>query len=216
MSITFEEWIRWNFDRPEAVEPSKALALDVRHAKWEQDTRTRLAHLIRLFEDPVDVLRPYSDNQIGMSLLGMFDSGGRGWFRPSDYRNQREEFARLVHAVGQLVVMLTAARCPNKPDSHEKTRIGSALYMFWDIAPIWPVDGSQDWLLDVCLEEMRAVLVGSNHCVAQCHALHGLGHFQLYHPDRTTPIVDEFLSTRARAHPEVRDYAMLARGGRVI
>jgi hypothetical protein len=92
-----------------------------------------------------------------------------------------------------------------------------ACYMWWDIIPLYGglgmysgiIDPINDAVLHVCSEVLK---LNSEACLES--ALHGLGHWHLYIPDRTQPIVRNFLK-RTDLSPALRSYAERAAEGAV-
>lgn len=54
-----------------------------------------------------------------------------------------------------------------------------------------------------------------DHLSCQEGALHGLGHWQLYYPDRVVPIIDAYLASDI-TKPELAQYAQNARRGEIL
>jgi len=54
-----------------------------------------------------------------------------------------------------------------------------------------------------------------DHIACQESALHGLGHWAHSYPERVEKIVDEFLTHNENLRPELKQYALQARSGKV-
>lgn len=77
-----------------------------------------------------------------------------------------------------------------------------------DDAGVDALRGVDDAILHVMARTLR---LESEAC--REGALHGLGHWRRAHPDRTTTIIDEWLAGDPIISPELRQYALSARGG---
>lgn len=210
--ITFEDWITWMFDRDEG-----GWEHDVRGSDhpWLANSRMLTEHFIRLHEAPRTVLAPYSNEQIGFGLWALYSSHSEVGAPFAESRVPRDLFHRAIRSVATLVRELAPKRL-DRSESVNGDTLHGALYMFWDIAPIWPFDptDADKETLDVCLSQMQSVL-HVPHPVAAYHALHGLGHFALHVADRTAPVIDAWLATQPRIGPTIREYAERARLGNV-
>src|SRR5262249_33104418 len=92
--------------------------------------------------------------------------------------------------------------------------LNSPCYMWWDITPVpsGATDADQGPLTDACLSVMeRTLALDSIAC--QENALHGLGHWHSHFPERVESIIDAFLTSDPNIRPELRKYALSARGG---
>jgi hypothetical protein len=89
--------------------------------------------------------------------------------------------------------------------------------MWWDILPLaaQPNDPDQTGLDREILGVMESTLrLDSVAC--QESALHGLGHWQHYYPQRVTEIINSFLRRQTGLREELRTYAMSAFRGCVL
>ncbi len=58
---------------------------------------------------------------------------------------------------------------------------------------------------------MQTLCLNSDACRES--ALHGLGHWHLYHSDKVEDIIDDFLASPAKVSCKLREYALAAREG---
>lgn len=210
--ISFEDWVEWMFDRRGT---DWVWEEEFEWQPWLQNRRLVAEHAIRLHNNPVPVLSRFSNEQAGDGLWILYSSATEYCMFSESCKLPTELYHLLIMSLVPLLRQLLPERLPLSDES-ESDRIACAVYMFWDIAPIWP-DRSTDSdkaELDVCLDEMRQALM-IPHPAAHKHALHGLGHFCLYARERTTPIIDDWLKTNPRILPSIREYALLARVGGV-
>lgn len=210
--ISFEDWVVWMFDRDHG-----SWEHDVRDSDfpWLANSRLLTEHFIRLHEAPRTVLVPFRNEQIGSGLWALYSSHSAVGAPFAGPQVPRDLFHRAIRSVATLIRELAPKRI-DRSESINGDKLHGALYMFWDIAPIWPFDptDADRETLEVCLSEMRSALEVP-HPVAAYHALHGLGHFAIQVPDRTTPIIDAWLATRPRIGPTLVEYAERARIGNV-
>jgi hypothetical protein len=208
--ISFEDWVTWMFDR--AVGDWE-WDIDTCDCPWLDNTNLLTAHFVRLHDAPRLVLNPYSNDQIGWGLKALY-SGASDVGSPYTNPDVPDELRfRAIRSIATLIREIAPRRLP-RDESLNGDALYLALYMYWDIAPIWPFgpNAADHSKLEVCLSEMKAAL-SVDHPVAAYHALHGLGHFALQVRDRTTPIIDSWLATRPNIGPALRDYAAAARTG---
>ncbi|MEM1184632.1 MAG: hypothetical protein AAGI53_06470 [Planctomycetota bacterium] len=208
-TISFDDWIRFYFDRTEG---DWAFDPDAEEPAWLERPLDLTEHFIRLHDSANQVLRPYSSFQIGQGLWSLY-SGASDFGAPYTKRAvPRKHMHRAIRAVGTLVREFL----PRRLSRNDLGEIHGALYMFWDITPIWPHKTgpyeAED--LDVCLSEMQGCLT-VDHPTAHYHALQGLGHFALINPSRCREIIDLWLETRPALDNALREYAARARDGDV-
>ena len=91
-------------------------------------------------------------------------------------------------------------------------RFNYACYRWWDVFPGWP--DPNDPASDECLAVMqRCLTLSHNGCLEG--ALHGLGHWHVYFPDRVDSIIETFLKARSALRAELVRYARRAKCGGV-
>ncbi len=182
-------------------------------APWLDNHRLLTEHFIRLHEAPRTVLAPFSNEQVGIGLWALYSNHSAIGAPFAAPHVPGFVFYRAIRGVATLIRELAPKRIDRKESVNGDTLHG-ALYMFWDIVPIWPfqpTDADRE-TLGVCLSEMQAAL-HVPHPTAAYHALHGLGHFAHSVPDQTVPIIDAWLATRPKIGPNLREYADDARRG---
>ena len=201
--VDFDDWVAATFD------PG---AEDV----WPPP-RQELAHLTRLFLDPVPPLAALDDDEIGVGLWSVLDSGGAGTaLAIGDVDLPIEDRVACVRAIVPLHRALLVPRCPERLGhrSEDGGRLATTLYMFWDEACFGgpPDDRLGDLLEDAVLEVLEDVL-RLPHAGAQESALHGLGHRIGRHPERAPAIIDRWLRSGEARDPRLVAYAEAARSG---
>lgn len=98
----------------------------------------------------------------------------------------------------------------------DKSDFGTAVYMIWDMDNI---EGSLFRKLPHLVEPAFSVLSTALDCRSyscQISALHGLGHVQHLHPERTEALIDAALAREDHLHPDLIGYAKDARSGNVL
>jgi hypothetical protein len=201
--IGFEDWVIAVFDTTvEDPSPPPALAL---------------SHLTRLFNDPVPALELFTDDEIGVGLWSVLDSGGAGTVMVLNDRSLPVlDRIACVDAMRRLYGKLLAPRCSprlghtNDPGSG----LEMVLYMFWDVASFAgpPDDWDGDLLEDAVLGLLEAVLY-VNHAGLQESAIHGLGHRVGRHPQRAANILVRWKRRGLVCDPRLRSYADAAQVG---
>ena len=225
MSVTFEKWIRWVFDRPidegdpwywsysgDVVSPNGAHAVE---------------YLTSLFSKAPEVLKPYSNAQAeqGLQFLlsracsdecYLFDS----WFDESIAWGLRK---MCIDSVETMFSEFYRSRCSERfSPSVESWKTADPLhgscFMWWDF--VTSTGGCKDervlfQVRDACLDVMGAILK-INFRPSWWSALHGLGHWGTYNQSKADLFIETFLSDREHVlGTELRAYAEKAKLGEI-
>jgi hypothetical protein len=202
-AIEFEDWVVAVFD-PSVDDP------------WPP-VEQELAHLHRLVADPVSALIGVDDEEIGVGLWSILDSGGAGTVMALNEASlPLDERIACIRSFPTLYRELFVPRCTERLGhlGEQGGRLEMACYMFWDIAafggPPFEREGNllEDAVLDVLDDVLRL-----DHAACQESAIHGLGHRVSRHPDRAPAILDRWLARGAPRDARLRDYAAAARTG---
>ena len=222
--ITFEEWVRYVFDHP-VLDPQW----------WWQDEDTglyqawnervnpgrTLAYLTRLFEDPSGLLGRFTRAQInqGLNLLvSPACSNHMSVLRDQSlpWPDRRRCIEAMVPLYGELMAPVYGDDLGhNEHGPCDPERPTFSCYMWWDVIPLHGGLGEPDGVRidDAVLRVFEQVLtLRAESCLES--VLHGLGHWHDDLPDRTEPIVREFLK-RTDLSPALRRYAEYAAVGEV-
>lgn len=215
---SYEEWVRHVFDHPaQAPEWWHDAGLYEEGDRWdeESDPALTLSYLTRLFEQPEELIERYTVGQIDQGLYYLVNNGcSDHMFVLRDESIAWEDRRRCVLAMIPLYRKLMA---PVFGNALGHTRQGwaddrgvsnIACYMWWDVMP--PFDGFDDDVLHVFEEVLK---LESEACLES--ALHGLGHWQMYMPERVISIVKKFLAARTDISYTLRAYAFRAAVGDV-
>lgn len=216
-ACSFEEWLASYFDHPVPKSLNDFGRNATRLCKTTPVTETE--YVIRAFEDPHTALWRFSDDQLGGGLWMML-SGGRAdnWQYPFHFEHESISWPlkeRAIRSIYTLYERLFAVRCSNKLAHLNETSawLDTACYMWWDIFPTYRRIATvvrerlNDELVDVMARALRL-----NSVACQESALHGLGEWQINYPERTQPLIDDFLKQKT-LRPELRRYALSARSG---
>jgi len=212
----FNAWLRYLFDRPpeDLGRDPWYWRVDEPPSEWmsryaQHDDPVATAERIRrLFGDAGNLLRPYSDEQVGHGLKMIVDSNLDGQIRALTDRTVPVTLRTAgLRSIVTLFAQVFAARLQGD-GSQSRSTLESICFMFWDTAPI--VELGEDTVLDV-LEDTLAL--SSVPC--QRAALHGLGHAHMSAPKQVQVIVDRWLQKHPHAPQDLREYAMQARAGMV-
>jgi hypothetical protein len=181
-----------------------------------------LEYLIRLFSDPLAAFEPYYfDEEIGQALWYVASSGGSDFmFLLSDSNVSLPLRKACAGAIFDLYAKLFAVKCtPHlshliRTAQPDVSPINMPCYMWWDILPYLgkPDDPDHRQIDPVMLDVMRRTL-DLESVACREGALHGLGHWHAIYPNDVEEIVDTFLASHLQIAPELRDYALSARGG---
>ena len=201
--IEFEDWVVAVFD-PAVEDPWPPPAQD-------------LEHLGRLLADPAGALEGLTDDEIGVGLWSILDSGGAGTVLAL---NEEElplgDRIACVRAFPKLYRDLFVPRCTERLGhlSEQGNRLEMICYMFWDVASFGGPAGTREGNLleDAVLDVLDDVL-RMEHAACQESAIHGLGHRVGRHPERAPAILDRWLKSGAVRDERLRSYARGARTG---
>jgi hypothetical protein len=203
VEVPFEDWVVAVFDAT-VEDPWPPSAQD-------------LAHLTRLFRDPVGALEGLSDEEIGVGLWSVLDSGGAGTVLAlNDAALPLDDRIACVAAIRTLYRDLFLPRCAERLGhlSEQDGRLEMICYMFWDVASFGGPAGEREGNLleDAVLDVLEDTLY-FEHAACQESAIHGLGHRIGRHPDRAPAVLDRWLRSGPVRDPRLRTYANAARTG---
>jgi hypothetical protein len=201
--VSFEDWVVGVFD-PTAEDP------------WPPVDQ-ELEYLTRLFSDPVGTLEGLSDEEIGVGLWSVLDSGGAGTaLALNDAALPLEAGVACVHQIRNVYREPFVPRCAKRLGhlSEQDGRLEMICYMFWDVAVFGGPPGQREGNLfeDAVLDVLEDTLY-LEHAACQESAIHGLGHRIGRHPERTPAILDRWIRSGPLSDPRLRAYAEAARTG---
>lgn len=225
--IMFDEWVRHVFDRPitgqawyESFDAGNDWLWD------EMRDVDAVAFLTKAFENTGHILVRFSDAQLNQGLHWLISNTS------SDHMLSVDNTAvswptrrRCIQSFFRLFETLFATRCtnhlshldlvPSATPAHVSP-LNSVCYMWWDALPIYgkPDDTAHAAPDMECLQVMEQTLHLDN-IACQESALHGLGHWQMYYPEKIMGIIDRFLTSHRVLLPELENYALAARVGSV-
>lgn len=221
--ISYAQWVRFVFDHPVLdpqwwwQDPESGY-----RQEWnaEADTVRTLSYLTQLFEQPEELVQRFTHRQIDQGLNYLVSNAcSDHMFVLRDEKLPWAERRRCIDAMIPLYAKLMAPVYQNElghlQTEDDLERINFACYMWWDIIPLY---GGMDHpdrerITDAVLHVFAHVLkLRAESCIES--ALHGLGHWHLYVPARTEPIVRRFLK-RTDISAELRRYAEDAASGAV-
>jgi hypothetical protein len=225
-ALSFEDWIEHAFGHEVRFQRPQWF-FDDDPDWWDPEPAEAVAHLTRLFEEPVEPLYWFTDAQIAQGLTYLVStsaSGDNGWLYA--FEVPIADRIRCVDAVVSLFAKLFLPRC-TADLSHLNAPVTGPLnivcYMWWDEFPCiaLPDDPHYPTLHRHALKAMERILA-LDSIACQESALHGLGHWRgnCPCPAEVTAIVDRFLESSAGPQRQ-RDarlvaYAKSARSGCVL
>ena len=203
VAVPFEDWVVGVFD-PTVEDP------------WPP-VEQELEYLTRLFSDPIGTVEGLSDEEIGVGLWSVLDSGGAGTaLALNDATLPLDARIACVHQIRTLYRELFVPRCAERLGhvSEQGGRLEMICYMFWDVAVFGGPPGEREGNLfeDAVLDVLEDTLY-LEHAACQESAIHGLGHRVSRHPERAPAILDRWLRTGPIRDARLRIYAQAARTG---
>jgi hypothetical protein len=221
----FDAWVKYIFDHPvDDHLPQWYFQPDAPLWNETAEPATTVHYMTNLFENIAELCKPYSDAQLNQGFWFLVSNGGSShMFTLMDKSVGRQERESCIRAMNNVFERLFAVRCSSHL-SHTLTTydpamnpLNSVCYMWWDIIPIdgKPDDLSERWLNDTCLDVMQHSL-NLPFLACQESALHGLGHWHYIYGERVQDIINSFLDANPDIHPQLKTYALSARGGCVL
>jgi hypothetical protein len=212
--VTFEAWLDETFGRAVMGETyPQFVNRDV--MDWPDSVRDAdaLIYLTRVFEQPEDSLRYFSDCQIAAALWELGPGDSHCIYNRDIPILDRE---RLIASVETFFRDFFDRRCAPALSHAAREHISplnSACYMWWEniIMGGSKEDPNAARLHDKDLDVMEAVLLLPNLACKEA-ALHGLGH-EVRRSDRARAIIDRFLGESADIEPALVQYARAASSG---
>ena len=210
--VSFEQWLDETFGRAVCGELyPQFVPLD----EWPDPVADHLLvdHLTRLFEQPDEALRYFSDRQIAAGLWELGPGDAHCVYNPEIAIEARE---RLIGSVATFFRNFFDPRCLPKLshlDKVETEPLNGICYMWWEVITWgWVKDDPHaERIKSKDLEVMEAVLRLPNPACKES-ALHGLGHM-VRHSDRALETIDRFLADSAGHDAALLDYARTASSG---
>lgn len=203
VGVSFDEWVAAVFD-PDATDP------------WPPPEQ-ELAYATRLFSDPVAVLDGYTDEEVGIGIWSVLDSGAAATTLSfGDTSLPLDERIGGVRAITTLYRDVFAVRCAERLGHLEEQegRLEMACYMFWDIAAFGGTPGERAGnLLEDAVLDVLDLALRLPHAACQESAIHGLGHRVTRHPERAPAILDRWLRSGMCRDDRLVAYANAARTG---
>jgi len=220
--LTFDEWLLYVFDHPvEEMKNEWYWAMDREWWDEEENPAETIQFLTQTFENAGVILEPYSDAQLNQGL----------WFLVSNacsnhmFALMNEKVAwparrRCIASFHQLYEQCFVRRCTPHLSHIDEPGAGAlnmVCYMWWDIIPIAgkPNDPNRQEFDEAILQVLESTLqLDSIPCRES--ALHGLGHWQIYYPQRVGEIIDKFSMTRPQLPQKLQEYMLNAYTGYVL
>ncbi len=216
--LSFDDWVLHVFDHP-ATGPEWHWKPDAPY--WPGPPAAIVAHLTRLFENPLPPLESFTDAELNRGFWYIASNGLSDYmFALSDASVPLDARLRCLRALSVVYRDLFAPRCSPHLSHLDEPGVGDlnlVCYMWWDICPIGgpPHDPDHDAVNRVALDVMTdALALDSIAC--QESALHGLGHWHPEDAGEIETIVDRFIAAHPSMRPELLSYARSARSGCVL
>lgn len=219
-NLTFEAWLRYVFDHP-VDEMKNAWYWNADRDWWEEDTLEAVQFMTQAFENAAAVFEPYSDAQLNQGLWFLASNAcSNHMFALMNESIAWSARARCVASMHGLYEQCFARRCSphfSHIDEPGANPLNMVCYMWWDIIPIigQPDDPARSGLDRAILQVMESTLQLDSIACRES-ALHGLGHWQMYYPDRVGEIIDRFSMKHPRLPEKLEAYMKAAYTGHVL
>lgn len=220
--LTFEQWIAYIFDHP-VEEGKQAWYWEIDRDWWDADAdpADTIRFLTQAFENAAVIFPPFSDAELKQGLWFIADNPcSNHMFALLDASVPWPAQQRCVRSIHQLYEQCFLQRCtPHFSHLGEPgaSPLNLVCYMWWDIIPIHgKPDVPERSELD---HEILGILESTlqlDSIACRESALHGLGHWQHYYPQRVGEIIDAFLMSHRVLRKELETYAVNAYTGYVL
>jgi hypothetical protein len=221
--VSFEAWVSHVFDHP-VLDPQWwwQVSASARPQSWDEgaDPARTLSYLTRLFRAPQILIPRFTRAQINQGLTYLFDPSCSDHMHvlavaSLPWPDRRACIESMTTLYADLIAPVYGDDLGHTEARSDPERPTYACYMLWDVISLYGgmdhADGPR--INDAVLALFERVLkLRAESCLES--VLHGLGHWHLYVPDRTEPIVRRFLS-RTDISPALRHYAEQAATGMV-
>jgi hypothetical protein len=214
-SRTFEQWVKGIFDH-EVTKVAWHWASDADPCL--EDDERNVEYLTRLFTECDQVLAGFDDGQVnqGLNFIAHFACSDHS-FSITQGKAPWPKRQVCIRSIYDLYAKCFAVRCAKclSCDTCDNP-LNSICFMWWDLFNGRGVTNSATSAEQAaqCLAVLDRSLTLSHPACLQ-GALHGLGHWQMYFPDRVRLIIDDFLRSRSGLRPELIAYARRAQKGAV-
>ncbi|MCH7989996.1 MAG: hypothetical protein IID46_12710 [Planctomycetes bacterium] len=217
LDLPYKEWVNHVFDHP-VTDP--AWHWDDNADTLEPTPKTTVEFLTTLFSTPDTCLEQFSDEQLNQGFWYLVSNPCSSYMFPLLETDvpwpQRKE---CIRSISTLFELLFAKRCSphlSHFDESGANPLNGVCYMWWDIFPSWgnPDDPDCEMRDQELLKVMERILsLDSIACLES--ALHGLSHWHLHYPQKTSCIIDHFLKNHGDMRIDLREYALAAQDGGV-
>ncbi|MEW5976774.1 MAG: hypothetical protein AB1898_13305 [Acidobacteriota bacterium] len=213
--LSFEDWVAHTFDHEVS---GQLWYFEASAEYWQGPPALTVAYLTRLFEAPLSFLGSYSDEQLNQGFWYLASNGASDYmFALLEEEVLLEQRVRCIDGFAVLFEKLFAVKCSphlSHLDEPGRNPLNASCYMWWDLLPFCGQPGvaARKEIDEACLRAMEATLsLESIACWES--ALHGLGHWRHFYPQRVADVVDAFLSTHSEVRADLLRYAHSARHG---
>jgi hypothetical protein len=220
-SATFDQWVKEIFDRPVEEECHASY-----HRLWlEQSPAVGLEFVIKLFENPIDYLSGYTEEQIDQGIyIIVFPSCSDhfGCFREGSVDLALRK--RCIRSLENLSRKLFAPRCSDDVWIYTKP-LNHICDLLWDIL-VYATNNYErnpdGTLRDVRVLEIDKEILGTlariltiPSVACQQSALHGLGHLVDF-AGLGASVIQQYLDNNPDLRSDLREYAQNALVGEVM
>ncbi len=219
-NLTFDLWLTYVFDHP-VNDVKQAWYWDMDRDWWEEDAADTIRFLTQAFENAAVVLQPYSDAQLNQGLWFLVDNScSDHMFALLDDSVSWPARQRCIYSIYQLFEQCFAKRCTPHLSHFDESGAGplnAVCYMWWDIIPIYgkPHDPTRKEMDHDILQVLESTLQLDSLACRES-ALHGLGHWQHYYPERVGEIIDKFSMMYRELPEKLHAYMLNAYTGYVL
>jgi GTP-binding protein len=230
-SATFDEWVKWVFDHPVAIDGKEdewyrhLSDEDKGGIRLDRRPERALAFVTKLFENPLAYLSRYSDAQIGEGLwFIVFRACSRHFDGLVDARIDLGLRTRCVRSIENLSRELFAPRCSDNIRRNDASPLDQTCCMLWDLvvtdanAAELNLDGTHRIVrnpeIDKEFLDTLARILAIPSVACQQSALHGLGHL-VRDAKLGSNVIQQFLDGHPSLRTDLREYAERALVGRV-
>jgi hypothetical protein len=220
-NLSFEGWLTYVFDHPVRVDNAKAWYWDIDRDEWHEDPADAIRFMTQAFENAAEVFQPYSDAQLNQGLWFIVSSScSNHMLALSDASVPWPAQQLCIYSIHQLYEQCFAKRCSphlshlNEPGANP---LNLVCYMWWDIMPIYGHPDDPIWKeMDEDILRVMESTLQLDSIPGRESALHGLGHWQHYYPERVGEIINKFSMSQRELPEKLKAYMINAYTGNVL
>ncbi len=214
--LAYEEWLEWTAEISKSPRLIDLFRSPSEEENWpEVSDEANVRHMTAFFSMPV--FEKYGEKSVSEMLWHLPTADGP-MYSVAQAEIGWEMRREAVKAIGSLYERLALPLIGNIFGKQNKSKLGVALFMFWDNTCLFPAslaDEDRSKMIDLIFDVLEAQLALPSWACQEA-ALHGLNHFRPGFEERIDEIGRVYLESKSDLPPSLRSYAIDAIKGCVL